>query len=55
MGKRIIPSFLLPPLADLNDEAKARFDRVVGGHQGIDFKPSLNPSSGIDIDRHTSV
>jgi hypothetical protein len=55
MAKRIIPLFLLPPLADLNNEAKARFDRVVGEDQGIDLRPCLDPSSGNDIDRHAGV
>jgi hypothetical protein len=55
MGKRIIPLFLLPPIAALNAEAKIRLDRVCGEDQGIDLNPCIDASGALLIDADTNA
>jgi Novel STAND NTPase 1/TIR domain len=55
MGKRIIPLFLLPPHANLDDECKKRLAEVCAEDQGIDLRACFGPNGLLDLNADRAV
>ena len=55
LGRRIVPLFLVPATADLDDQSRQRLGRVQGEDQGLDISSCVGTAGTLDLDRDAGV